>query len=171
MRVIIASMLLALIAWLPSPAAAQTAGGAKSSPAAGVQNPFPMIRPVVDATNAPASRNIPPVSPQSRYRYQSGHWWFRNPTALPLTGQGHEREECEPRVYGQWSSHRLGPSAFSRYSLGYGPNRNPYSGYGYNGAFGRSLYGYGNEYRGLKPGYLGFGGNGYFSNGAFSSGD
>jgi len=82
-------------------------------------------------------------------------------------------EEYEPPVYGQWSRNGLRPSAFSHYSFGYRPQWNPYSGYsyGYNGGFGRSLYGRGNGYYGLKNGYLGFGGNGYFSNGAYSTGN
>lgn len=173
MRVLTVSMLLALLACQVPAAVAQNAAASNSLPTAIAQNAVPSVRPgVVGAIKSPGP-NIPPVSPQSRYRYQTGHWWYRGPNPLGSTSKSNEREEYEPPVYTPWSSNRLGSSSLSRYSFGYRPQWNPYSGYnyGYNGGFGRSLYGYGNGYSGLKNGYLGFGGNGHFSNGAFNTGN
>lgn len=133
------------------------------------QNTAPTARLGGNATAKPA---IAPITPQSRSRYQSGRWSYRNPSALPSAGKGYEPSERESPALGQWSSNRLGTSSLSRYTSGYRSQWNPYSGYsyGYSNGFGRTLYGYGNGYQGLKNGYLGFGGNGHFSNGAFSTG-
>ena len=173
MRVLTVSMLVALSAWQAQSAVAQNAAASNSLPAATVQNAVPSVRPGVDGVIRSPGPNIPPVSPQSRYRYQSGHWWYRGPSPLASTAKGHEMAEFEPPVYAPWSSNRLGSSSLSRYSFGYRPQWNPYSGYnyGYSGGFGRSLYGYGNGYSGLRNGYLGFGGNGHFTNGAYRTGN
>jgi hypothetical protein len=122
----------------------------------------------------PANPNAPPISAQSRYRYQSGHWWYRNPTPYSTSGRGNEWAEREPLGSGEWYSNRPRPPVFSRYSIGYRPQWSPYQGYRYGydaGSFGNSYYGYGNGYYGLQNGYYGYGGNGYFSNGAYGTGN
>jgi len=82
MRTTAVAMLLALVTGQAAPAVAQGVADLPSLPAA---NP-----------------NTPPVSAQSRYRYQSGHWWYRNPSPYSTFGHGNEWAEREPQGYGEW---------------------------------------------------------------------
>lgn len=154
MRASAVAMFLALFAGQAGPAAAQNIADLQSLP--------------------PANSIVPPISAQSRYRYQSGHWWYRNPSVSTAYGRGNEWIEDESPGYGQWYYNRLRPPVFSRYSIGYRPQWSPYQGYRYGydaGGFGNSYYGYGNGYHGYGNGYYGFGGNGHFSNGAYGAGN
>lgn len=154
MRATAVAMFLALFAGQAAPAAAQNVADLPSLP--------------------PANANAPPISPQSRYRYQSGHWGYGNPSLSSTYGRGNEWVEREPQGYGTWYHNYRRPPVFSRYSIGYRPQWTPYQGYNYGydaGSLGNSYYGYGNGYYGMRNGYQGFGGNGYFSNGAYSTGD